>query len=238
MGMYIGGMYWSLSYMLLAAAFIFTIAAQRKVSTQYARYASVRCRSGISGQQAARIILDSHGLNSVPIGMTRGRLTDHYDPRKDSLSLSPEVYGDSSISSVAVAAHECGHAIQEAEGYALLRIRDFIAVPVSFISHAAIPLMIIGIIVINAGMYTEGNLVFNIGIYAFIAVVIFHLVTLPVEINASRRAIGELVQNNNIYEEEIGGAESVLRAAAMTNVAALAMAVTNLIRLLLIRGNN
>jgi Zn-dependent membrane protease YugP len=238
MGIYIGNMYWQISYLLLAAAFIFTIVAQRRVSGQYARYASVACQKGISGSQAARMILDAHGLQDVSIGLTGGRLTDHYDPRKNTMALSNEVYNDCSISSVAVAAHECGHAIQEAEGYTFLKIRDAIAVPVSFVSNAAIPLMIIGIIVINVGRYTAGNMIFNIGVYAFIAVVVFQLITLPVELNASDRAISELVDLDIIYEEEVCSAQKVLHAAAMTYVAALAMAVTNLIRLLLIRGNN
>lgn len=122
MGIYIGNMYWQISYLLLAAAFIFTIVAQRRVSGQYARYASVACQKGISGSQAARMILDAHGLQDVSIGLTGGRLTDHYDPRKNTMALSNEVYNDCSISSVAVAAHECGHAIQEAEGYTFLKI--------------------------------------------------------------------------------------------------------------------
>jgi len=221
---------------LLLPAIIFAFVAQAKVQRAYGIYAKVRNRKGITGARAARIILDSNGLSGVGIEMTKGRLTDNYDPRKKILRLSPDVYSGASIAAVSIAAHESGHALQHAEKYKPLAIRNTIVPAVNVGSFLSWPLLLIGIVAISAGYYFEGNLVFDIGIIFFICVIIFHTVTLPVEFNASRRAIAQLVGLGIVYDEESGGAKKVLSAAAMTYVAALAMAIANLLRILLIRG--
>jgi uncharacterized protein len=226
------------TFIILIPAMIFAFYAQTKVSRAYNAYAKVGNRHGITGAQAARSILDSNGLADIPIEITAGRLSDHYDPKKRVMRLSQQVYNDASIASVAIAAHESGHAIQHGESYTPLKIRNLIAMPISMISWLSWPLLIVGILIIQMGYYSQGNLIFNIGIIAFTGVVLFHAVTLPVEFNASKRAISLLVDQGIIYPEEAGGAKKVLSAAAMTYLAALAVAVANLIRLLLIRGRN
>ena len=230
--------YYDWTLIILIPAFILAVVAQSKVKSAYNRYVRVPDRRGITGEQTARMILDSHGMSDVPIHQVSGELSDHYDPSKRTVSLSGDVYQGASIASVAIAAHECGHAMQHQTGYALLRIRNAIAMPVNLISMASWPLLIIGIIMIQAGSYVGGNLVFNIGVLAFGGVVLFHLVTLPVELDASKRALRELEAEGIIYEEEIYGAKKVLSAAALTYVAALATAVAQLLRILLLRGNN
>ena len=226
------------TFIILIPAMIFAFYAQTKVSRAYNNYAKVMNRRGITGAQAARSILDANGLSDVPIEITAGRLSDHYDPRKKVMRLSQHVYNDPTIASVAIAAHESGHAIQHGVNYIPLKIRNLIAMPDSLISWLSWPLLIIGILIIQTGNYTQGNLIFNLGIFAFVGVVLFHLITLPVEFDASRRAIALLVEQGVIYPEESGGAKKVLSAAALTYLAALAVAVANLIRLLLIRGRN
>jgi len=226
------------TFIILIPAMIFAFYAQTKVSRAYNNYAKVGNRHGITGAQAARSILDANGLSDIPIEITAGKLSDHYDPKKRVMRLSQRVYNDASIASVAIAAHESGHAIQHGQNYMPLKLRNLIAMPVSLVSWLSWPLLIVGIIIIQMGYYSQGNLIFNIGIIAFAGVVLFHTVTLPVEFNASKRAISLLVDTGIIYPEEAGGAKKVLSAAAMTYLAALAVAVANLIRLLLIRGRN
>jgi len=226
------------TFIILIPAMIFAFYAQTKVSRAYNNYAKVGNRRGVTGAQAARTILDANGLSDIPIEITAGRLSDHYDPKQRVMRLSQKVYNDASIASVAIAAHESGHAIQHGQNYMPLKLRNLIATPVSLVSWLSWPLLIGGIIIIQMGYYSQGNLIFNIGIFAFVGVVIFHSVTLPVEFNASKRAITLLVDQGIIYPEEAGGAKKVLSAAAMTYLAALAVAVANLIRLLVIRGRN
>lgn len=226
------------TFIILIPAMIFAFVAQAKVNSAYNNYSKVRNRRGITGAQAARAILDSNGLADVPIELTNGRLSDHYDPSKRIMRLSAGVYNEASIASVAIAAHESGHAIQHSQKYAPLKIRNSIAVPVNFVSYLSWPLLIAGILIIQMGYYSQGNLIFNIGIIAFVGVVLFHSITLPVEFNASKRALKLLESQGIVFEEEIGGAKKVLSAAAMTYIAALAVAVANLVRLLMIRGRN
>ena len=226
------------TFIILIPAMIFAFYAQSKVSSAYNNYAKVMNRHGITGAQAARTILDANGLSNIPIEITAGKLSDHYDPKKQVMRLSQRVYNDPSIASVAIAAHESGHAIQHSENYGPLKVRNLIAMPVSLVSWMSWPLLIVGIIIIQMGYYSQGNLIFNIGIFAFVGVVAFHAITLPVEFNASKRAIHLLVDQGIIYPEEAGGAKKVLSAAAMTYLAALAVALANLIRLLVIRGRN
>ena len=191
----------------------------------FALYAQINNRRGITGHQAARMILDANGLRHVPVEMTAGTLTDHYDPKNDVMRLSSEVYNGTSIASVSIAAHESGHAIQDGTSYAFLRFRSAIAPVVSLVSVASWPLILIGLAIIWAGNQTTGNMIFDLGILFFAAVVLFHTVTLPVDLRI-------------IEPAETAGAKKVLSAAAMTYVAALATAVANLIRILMIRGRD
>jgi Zn-dependent membrane protease YugP len=230
--------YYDPTIILLIPAVIFTFYAQAKVSRAYSTYLKVRNRKGISGAEAARIILDANGCQHVPVQITNGKLSDHYDPRKNILRLSPDVSSQSSIASVAIAAHEAGHAIQDEKSYGPLKIRNVIAPVVGIVSNLAWPLLIIGMVLSSAGEYVTGNLLFNLGILFFFGVVLFHLITMPVELNASKRALNQLVALDIIYTEEKSGAKKVLSAAALTYLAALAMAIANLLRILAIRGRN
>lgn len=221
---------------ILVPAMIFALYAQSKVSRAYNKYLRVGNRRGITGREAARMILDANGLYHVPIEMTPGTLTDHYDPRNDVMRLSSQVYNGMSVASVSIAAHESGHAIQDGTAYGFLKFRNAIAPVVNLVSAASWPLLIIGLVIIWQGNVSTGNFIFDLGIIFFAVVVLFHTVTLPVEINASKRAIRQLVDLNIIDMSEAKGAKKVLSAAAMTYVAALATAVANLVRILLIRG--
>ena len=223
---------------ILIPAMIFALYAQGKVKSAYNRYVQINNRRGITGHQAARMILDANGLHHVPVEITSGTLTDHYDPKNDVMRLSSEVYHGTSIASVSIAAHESGHAIQDGTSYAFLRFRNAIAPVVSLVSVASWPLILIGLAIIWTGNLTSGNLIFDLGILFFAAVVLFHTVTLPVELDASKRAIRQLVDLRIIEPAEAAGAKKVLSAAAMTYVAALATAVANLIRILMIRGRD
>ena len=223
------------TFIILIPAIIFTMYAQAKVKGAYRTYLQVPCRRRITGRQAARMILDSNGLGHVPIEMTAGTLTDHYDPSRDIMRLSEQVYNGTSIAAVSIAAHESGHAIQDGTAYGFLKFRNAIAPAVNLVSTVSWPLILIGLVIIWQGNVTAGNMIFDIGIIFFAVVVLFHTVTLPVEVNASRRAITQLVELGIIDETESKGSRKVLSAAAMTYVAALATAVANLVRILLIR---
>ncbi len=235
--MYYFGMF-DPTIVILIPAMIFTFYAQRRVNLAYQQYAGVRNRKGITGAEAARRILDSNGLFDVPVEITNGRLTDHYDPRSRILRLSPQVYQEPSIASVGIAAHEVGHAIQHAKNYAPLTIRNIIAPVVSIVSNFAWPILIVGLVMIGANNYVQGNLIFNIGIICYTAAVIFQAITLPVEFNASSRAIEQLNRLGIIYLEETASAKKVLSAAALTYVAALAASIATLLRILALRGRD
>jgi len=223
---------------ILIPAIIFTFYAQSKVNSAYNKYATVRNRRGMTGAQAARRILDSNGLQDVPIEVTNRRLSDHYDPRKRVMRLSPQVYNDPSIASVSIAAHEAGHAIQHASGYMPLSFRNILAPLVSVVSNLAWPILIIGLMIIGAGNIFEGNMLFNIGIICYASAVLFQAVTLPVEFNASNRAIKQMNELGIIYVEETASAKKVLSAAALTYVAALAASIATLLRILALRGRH
>lgn len=221
---------------VLIPAIIFTMYAQNKVHSAYGKYASVKNQKNITGAQAARKILDNNGLRNVPIEVTARELSDHYDPRTRVMRLSPRVYNEPSIASVSIAAHEAGHAIQHEEGYSPLKIRSVLAPIATITSNLAWPILLIGLLIIGAGNLASGNMIFNIGILFFTVAVVFQAITLPVEFNASNRAILQLEKLGIIGVNEKTSAKKVLSAAAMTYVAALATAVANLVRLLLIRG--
>ena len=220
------------SMILLIPAIILSIYAQSKVQSAYRTYANVRNGRGITGADAAQRILQFNALQ-IPIYEIQGTLTDNYNPQKGILNLSQAVYEQHSIASMAIAAHECGHALQHASGYALLNLRNSI-VPVANIgSMVSWPLMLIGLMMGNGGGF-----LFNLGIFLFLGVVLFHLVTLPVELDASKRALIQLeALNCFVSDEEHAAAKQVLDAAALTYLAALATAVANLLRMLALRGN-
>ena len=224
------------SMIILIPAIIFTMYAQAKVNSNFRRYSNVRNLRNMTGAEAARRMLDANGLGRVQIEQVKGSLTDHYDPRKRVLRLSQSVYGVNSIAAVSVACHEAGHAVQHAESYKPLKIRNSIVPLVNFASSLTWPLVIIGILLLANGSYM-GDLLFNIGVITMLAVILFHTVTLPVEFNASSRALRQMDDLGIITEEENKGASKVLRAAAMTYVAALATAIANLLRTLAMRGS-
>ena len=224
------------SMIILIPAIIFTMYAQSKVNSNFRRYSNIRNARNMTGAEAARRMLDANGLTNVQIEQIRGSLTDHYDPRKRVLRLSQSVYGVNSIAAVSVACHEAGHAVQHAESYKPLKIRNSIVPLVNFASSLTWPLVILGIMLLANGSYM-GDLLFNIGVITMLAVILFHTVTLPVEFNASSRALRQMDDLGIITEEENNGASKVLRAAAMTYVAALATAIANLLRILAMRGS-
>ena len=224
------------SYYLLIPAILFTFYAQAKVSSNFRRYSKIRNDRNLTGAQAARMVLDANGLRDVQIETVRGSLTDHYDPRGRVLRLSETVCNVNSIAAVSVACHEAGHALQHAQNYVPLKIRNGIVPVVNLASNLCWPLAIIGIILLGNGSYI-GDTLFNIAVIAMLAVILFHAVTLPVEFNASRRALQQMEELGIVDDMELPGAKKVLRAAAMTYVAALATAIANLLRLFAIRGN-
>ncbi len=230
--------YYDFTMILLIPAILFTLFAQARVKGSFKKYSKVRNTRGITGKEAARLILDNNGLQDVKIVPIAGNLTDNYNPKTRTLNLSESVYDSNSVAAISIACHEVGHAIQHATGYTPLIVRNTIVPVVNFGSALTWPLVIIGLLLFSAGSFVLGDMVFNIGIFAFLGVIIFHLITLPVEFNASKRAILALEDYNLVYDDEIKGAKSVLRAAALTYVAALAVAVANLLRILALRGRN
>jgi uncharacterized protein len=220
------------SMIVLFPAILFAMYAQAKVSSAYRRYANIRNSTGLTGAQAARRILDANGLSEVPVNRIQGKLTDNYNPGNKTMNLSAEVYDNPSIAAISIAAHESGHAIQDSHAYAPLKVRNAIVPVVNIGSMTAWPLLFLGL-VIGPG---TGDLLFNIGVILFMSVVVFHIVTLPVEFDASKRAIAQLEGVGAVSsQEETRAAKSVLSAAALTYIAALAMAVANLLRIFLMR---
>ena len=224
----------------LILAMILATMASARVQSTFQKYSQVRAMRGLTGAQAARLVLDANGLNNVPIEKIAGSMTDNYDPRSNTLHLSQTVCDVPSVSAIAVACHEAGHAIQHARGYAPVRIRNSI-VPVASVASSMSWLLVIGgILLTSMGTVQYGNLgvtLFNIGIVAFLAVVVFHLVTLPVEFDASNRAISSMEALGISSGEELKSVKQVLSSAALTYVAALAVSVANLLRVLSMRGN-
>ncbi|NOZ60588.1 MAG: zinc metallopeptidase [Calditrichaeota bacterium] len=214
---------------LLVIAFIISMYAQMKVKSTFAKYNKVRSRRGITGAEVAQRILLANNIHDVTIEETNGLLSDHYDPIKRKLRLSSENFHSTSVASLGVAAHETGHAIQHHVSYAPLKWRHSIFPVANLGSNLAFPFFFIGLI------FSSGFLM-DVGIYFFLAAVAFQLITLPVEFDASRRALAILESGGFLERDEIGGARKVLRAAALTYVAATAVAIMQLVRLLLIRG--
>lgn len=225
------GMFYDPTMVILIPAILFTMYAQFKVSSTTNRFFRIKSRSGYNGRQTAERILAANGIRDVRIVPIRGTLTDHYDPRRKVLRLSEEVYYGTSITSVAVAAHECGHALQHAYGYAPLTIRGAIVPVVNFASSLSWILIFLGLFL------TGNNTMLQLGILMFSATVIFQLVTLPVEFNASSRALVQLQDLGIVDSGEAKDSRKVLSAAAMTYVAAALTAILQLARLLLIANN-
>ena len=228
------GFWWDWTLIVMIPGLIFTLWAQFKVNSTYHRYAEMPAPWGMTGAAVARRILDSNGLHDVPVELVAGHLSDHYDPRSRVLRLSESVYHSASVAAVGVAAHEAGHALQDAKGYVPLRFRIAIVPVCNIGSHLAMPLFFIGLLLGSASWLSDW-LMFA-GIAAFSLSVLFQLVTLPVEFNASRRAMRCLAGSGTMNEEQLKGSRRVLSAAAMTYVAALAVGLLSLLRLLLIFG--
>lgn len=217
--------------LIVLPALIISLWAQIKVSSTFKKYNKVFTKRGMTGYSAARAILDANGLHYVKIERVRGHLTDHYDPRENVIRLSESVFDSPSTAAVGVAAHEAGHAVQYAQDYAPIKLRSAIIPTTRFGSMLAMPLFFIGVI-----MASQSLMFFGIILYS--AVALFQLVTLPVEFNASARALKALGSSGMLDKEELSGAKRVLSAAAMTYVAALLTSLLTLLRLLVIAGGS
>lgn len=226
-------MYFDWTYLFLVLpAMVFAMIASAGVNSTFAKYSKQHSSRGVTGAQAARLVLDKNGLQNIPIEQISGKLTDHFDPRANVIRLSSEVYNGTSTASIGVACHEVGHAIQHATGYTPIKVRSAI-VPITNIgSKLAIPLIIIGIACSALSEFFVWMA--YIGIIGFGLTAVFQLVTLPTEFNASSRALATIRDNNILTPEELKGSKKVLTAAAMTYVAALAVAVAQLLRLIII----
>ena len=220
-------MYWDSTIIILIPAIIFSIAAQIMVKSAFSEYSKVRNSRGLTGADAAREILDRNGLTNVRIEHISGSLTDHYDPKANVIRLSDDVYGSATVAAVGVAAHEAGHAVQYAEGYYPIKIRNAIIPVTRFGSSLSTPLVILGLVL-------SWDFLITAGILLFCAVVLFQAITLPVEFNASGRALKTLRSSHFLEDDEMKGARSVL--TAMTYVAAMLSALLSLVRLLVISG--
>lgn len=222
-------MFYDPTFILLIPAVLLAIYAQWKVKSTYAKYSEVRCSRGYTGAQVARYILDDYRLQKIEVVPTAGDLTDNYDPRSGKLNLSESVYNSNSVAAIGVAAHEAGHAIQDAKAYVPLKLRNGLVPVTNLGTTLAFPLFLLG-------LFASLPVFMDIGIILFALAVVFSIVTLPVEFNASRRALRVLADGNFLTTQELPMAKSVLAAAALTYVAATAMAILNLVRLLMLRS--
>ena len=230
--------YFDPTYILVVIGLVITVWAQFWVQSTFEKYSHLKISRGLTGRDAARDVLEYGKVSNVSIKGIRGSMTDHFDPRSGSISLSETVENVSSAAAIGVAAHEAGHALQHAEGYGPIKLRMAIIPVCNIVSSLAMPLFILGILFSSWNPETNiGLFMMNAGILAFSVAVVFQLVTLPVEFNASRRAMEALEASGKYTDEELAGAEKVLRAAAMTYVAALAVSLLQLLRLILISGN-
>ncbi len=220
------------TYVLVLIGVVLSLLASARVKSTFAKYERIRNSAGLTGRDAAERILHGAGIYDVRIERVSGSLTDHYDPRNKVLRLSDSTYHSMSVSAVGVAAHECGHAIQHAVNYAPIRWRGALVPVANFGSTIAWPLIMIGLFITG----DSSSLLINLGIIAFSFAVLFHLVTLPVEFNASNRAIRILGSNGMMSREEVGSVKKVLGAAALTYVASAATAILQLLRILILTG--
>ena len=223
--------FWDISMIILIPGLLLAMYAQAKVSSTYNRYKKVTSHSGYTRAQFARKMLNDNGLYDVTITQISGRMSDHYDPRANQVRLSAEVYNGTSIASLGIAAHEVGHAVQHATNYFPLTVRNLVVPVTNFSSSIYMLFIFIGIIMNSFSMI-------QFGIMLFAVIVIFQVITLPVEFNASRRAIATLGGDGVLDAEELSGAKRVLGAAAMTYVAAMVTAVLQLLQLLMVFGGH
>ncbi|HIS60564.1 MAG TPA: zinc metallopeptidase [Candidatus Faecousia faecipullorum] len=219
---------------LVLPCVILAMAASANVNSTFKRYSKELSRRHLTGAEAAQRVLSANGVSGVRFERVSGNLTDHYDPRSNVIRLSDDVFGSTSIAAIGVACHEAGHAVQYAKGYAPIKLRAAIIPVTNFGSRLAMPLILLGLL-FSAGSYFGDTMVY-LGIACFGLSVLFQLVTLPVEFNASRRALQAIESNELLTEEEYRGARKTLTAAAMTYVAATAVALAQLLRLLMIFG--
>ncbi|MEE1439284.1 MAG: zinc metallopeptidase [Christensenellales bacterium] len=219
--------YWDWTMILVIPGLLLGLWAQMRVSSAFRKYSAVHARSGMSAEDVARSMLNQAGCGNVSIRSVSGNLTDHYDPRNNTLRLSDGVYGSSSVAAIGIAAHECGHAMQQHEGYAPLVLRSALVPVVNLGSNLYFPIFLLGL------LFSWEPLIY-VGIACFALTLVFSLVTLPVEFNASGRALRVLDQQGYLSSEEMDGARAVLNAAAMTYVAAAISSLLQLVRLLII----
>lgn len=225
-------MYYDPTYFLVLIGVVISLLASAKVKSTFAKYQRVPNHSGMTGREAAERVLHGANIYDVRIEHVAGQLTDHYDPRGKVLRLSDSTYNSNSVAAVGVAAHECGHAIQHATGYAPVRWRGALVPVANFGSTIAWPLILMGMFITSR----SSELLINLGILAFSIAVLFHLVTLPVEFNASNRAVRILGSSGMLYPEEVRATKKVLGAAALTYVAGAAAAILQLLRILILTG--
>lgn len=238
--MYGYGYYMDPTYLLVVIGGVLCLAASAYMKRTYGKYAMIRSRTGLTGAEAAKRLLSRAGISHVTVQHVRGKLTDHYDPREKVLRLSDAVYDSSSVAAIGVAAHECGHAMQHHHGYAPLKLR-WALVPVANLgSRLGLPLVLIGMF-LGWGIRIPGSSItvtlMEIGIWIFAGAVLFQVITLPVELNASRLALRALSDYGLMGEEEIANCRHVLTAAALTYVAAAASSALQLLRLVILSGN-
>jgi len=222
--------YYDPTYLIVLPAILLAFYAQFKVQSTYTKFSQVQNRRGMTGAEVARRILDRNGLQHVRVERVSGNLTDHYDPRADVVRLSDGVYNSATIAAVGVAAHEAGHAVQHSSGYTPIKLRNTVLPVAQIGSTLAFPLVLLGFI------FSGFEVLIPVGIVLYAAVVAFQLVTLPVELNASRRALNTVYEIGFLDGEETKGAKKVLSAAALTYIAAATSAILQLLRLLLLAG--
>lgn len=226
-------MFYDPTYILVMIGVVICLLASAKMNSTFSKYSRVRSHSGMTGKEAAEALLHREGIYDVRVEYVAGNLTDHYDPRSKVLRLSDVTYQQTSVAAIGVAAHECGHAIQHARGYAPLSIRSALVPVANFGSSIAWPLIIIGLIMNSQ----TSQLFLNLGVIAFSMAVLFQIVTLPVEFNASRRALKILGNTGMLYPDEVRETRKVLTAAALTYVAGAASAILQLLRLIMISNS-
>lgn len=226
-------MFYDPTYILVMIGVVICLLASAKMNSTFSKYSRVHSHSGMTGKEAAEALLHREGIYDVRVEYVAGNLTDHYDPRSKVLRLSDATYQQTSVAAIGVAAHECGHAIQHARGYAPLSIRSAIVPVANFGSSIAWPLIIIGLIMNSQ----TSQLFLNLGVIAFSMAVLFQIVTLPVEFNASRRALKILGNTGMLYPDEVRETRKVLTAAALTYVAGAASAILQLLRLIMISNS-
>lgn len=222
-----------ITYIFVIIGMLITLIASWRMKATFAKYERVASQSGLTGREVAERILRANGIYDVSVRPVSGRLTDHYDPRDKTVSLSEVIYGSTSVAAIAVAAHECGHAIQDNVGYVPLNLRSAFVPVANWGSRLSWPLIFVGFLL---GYGNISNILIQIGIAMFLLAVIFQIITLPVEFDASRRALIELENNEILLDKEDKSARKVLFAAAMTYVAAAAAGVLQMLRLMLLFG--